>query len=272
MTDEPIKDYHSRPEISRSDLFQLTKTPKYFKWYIDNKNKSNKKTPALIFGSAFHKAVLEPDGFGSEFAVLPQCDRRTKEGKAIYSEFESYSKDKQIISADDFNTITGMMNSVFEEKYAVALLKNAEIEKSHYFIDDFTGVKCKCRPDAISTIGEKSLIIDLKSTQHSDTDTFMRESVKYGYDLQAYMYTYGLEKITGKHHDFVFIAVEKEEPYMINILQADEYMLKRGEMLFRELIGIYADCLKTGNWYGNLGKFNQINNLSIPAYLKSEIE
>ena len=79
-------------------------------------------------------------------------------------------------------------------------------------------------------------------------------------------------KNTGKKPLFVFIAIEKEPPYAINIMQADELLHRRGYDIFRELIGIYHDCKQTGNWYGYLGKYNQINNLALPAWLAKEVE
>ena len=58
----------------------------------------------------------------------------------------------------------------------------------------------------------------------------------------------------------------------MNIMQADEVFVRRGADLFRELIGIYHDCKKTGNWYGYLGPYNMINNLALPAWLAKEVE
>ena len=49
------------------------------------------KTPALVMGSLFHTLVLEENEFTARYAVLPDIDRRTKEGKIIYSEFEQAS-------------------------------------------------------------------------------------------------------------------------------------------------------------------------------------
>jgi hypothetical protein len=80
----------------------------------------------------------------------------------------------------------------------------------------------------------------------------------------------GIEK--NVQFKFAFIAIEKKPPYAINILQADKLLIRRGYDLFREYLGIYHDCKTTDNWYGYLGKFNQINNLALPAYLAKEVE
>ena len=115
-------------------------------------------------------------------------------------------------------------------------------------------------------------MVDLKSTENAETEAFMKSAIKYGYDFQSAMYSKGVEVNKGKKPLFVFIAIEKTAPHAINILQADELFIRRGYDLFREYIGIYHDCKQTNNWYGYLGKFNQINNLALPAYLAKEVE
>ena len=164
-----------------------------------------------------------------------------------------------------------MANKALDAPFVKKLL-DGEHEKPFYWTDDLTGEGCKIRVDCISNIGGKPVIVDYKTTADASTDGFMHSAVKFGYDLQAGMYCEGVEKVAGKKPLFVFIAQEKTPPYAVNILQADDLMVKRGYDVFRELIGIYHECKTTGNWYGYLGAYNVINNLSLPAWLKNEIE
>jgi hypothetical protein len=69
-----------------------------------------------------------------------------------------------------------------------------------------------------------------------------------------------MEKIS-----FVFIAVEKKPPYLINVMQSHSNVIEKGSADFREYIGMYADCLKTGNWYGLNGSHDVINDLMLPS-------
>jgi hypothetical protein len=50
-------------------------------------------------------------------------------------------------------------------------------------------------------------------------------------------------------------------------MQADKYVLQKGEADFREYIGTYKECLDTGNFYGLNGAYDVINNLTLPSYL-----
>lgn len=262
------KEYREHSAISRSELWKIRESPEKFKYYKEN---PEEPTPALIFGQAFHKLALQPESFEEEFAVAPQVDRRTKEGKAIWAEFCEQSEGKTLITAEDYQRASEMCASLYNAPFVEKLL-SGEREKEFFWTDDLTGEECKCRADCILNAGNVDIVSDLKSASSGDLEHFTKDSINYGYDFQAGMYTEGIDKCTGKSHSFVFIVVEKDPPYAVNVLQADELFVKRGKDLFRELIGIYHDCKTSGDWYGYLGKYKVINSLSLPAWLAKEIE
>lgn len=264
---EESRIYHTDPALNKSRLFKLSISPQWFKYCEEHPEEDS---DSLIFGRAFHKYVLEPKDFNKEFAVIPIFDKRTKIGKKLYEDFLLDNQGKEIITEDQYLTIIGMQESIMRNKYARALLKPGEIETSYYWTDDVTGIECKVRPDCLREFEEKILVTDLKSTNSAKTDDFRKDCVKFGYDLQAAMYKLAVEKETGKQVDFVFIVVEKKPPYMVNILQADNLFLERGLSLFREYIGIYKECLDSGDWYGYNGFSGEINNLALPSYLLKE--
>ena len=137
--------------------------------------------------------------------------------------------------------------------------------------------------DIITPVNGRLVIVDYKSTADASTEAFMRSAVNYGYTFQSGMYLEGVCQNlyqtsllsvlgTGEAPIFVFVAQEKTAPYAVNILQADELMIRRGYDIFRELLGIYHECKVTDNWYGFLGPYNVINSLSLPAWLRKEVE
>ena len=164
-----------------------------------------------------------------------------------------------------------MVSALYRTPFVKKMLDGAH-ELPLFWTDEMTAEPCKVRLDALSEVNGQPIIVDLKTTADASTDGFMRSAVKYGYDFQAAMYSEGYEKNYGKKPLFVFIAVEKDLPFSVNILQADEALLRRGYDLFRELIGTYNQCKKTGVWWGYLGPYNQINNLALPSFLAKEIE
>lgn len=262
------KEYRQHPAISRSELFKIAESPEKFKYYQEN---PEEPTPALVLGQLFHAMALQPETVAEQFAVAPNVDRRTKEGKKEWLEFQEMSKGWTVATEDMIEQATAMCEALKRNEFVAKLLKG-EKEKPFFWVDDLTNEECKCRADCITNINGLDIIVDLKTAENADTDTFMRHAVKYGYDLQAAMYSEGVRKCTGKECAFVFIVIEKKPPYAVNILQADKAFITHGFDMFRELLGIYHDCKQTGNWYGYLGKHNIINNLELPAYLAKEIE
>lgn len=263
------KEYRSSEGISRSQLWRLTESPEKFKYYEEH---PQEPTPALVFGQFVHKATLEPETVFEEFAIAPNIDRRTKAGKEEYAAFMAQADGKTIISQDDYQTAMEMIEAQAKAPFVLQLLKG-EHEKPYWWTDELTGEKCKVRLDCITEVeGFGAVIVDYKTTADASTEAFMRQAVNYGYDFQAAMYLEGLEKSTGVKAKFVFIAQEKTAPYSINVMQADPLFIKRGADRFRELIGIYHDCKESGNWYGYMGRYDAVNNLSLPAWLAKEVE
>ncbi len=163
-----------------------------------------------------------------------------------------------------------MRDKVMENDLARTLLQGA-IETPIYWTDAITGEKCKCKPDALTEAGGQPIIVDLKTCRDADTEAFMRDCFRYGYDLQAAMYKEGCDRTTGRKHEFVFIAVEKNAPHAVNILRADDFFIERGQHLYREYMNLYHECKASGIWPGYCGKDGHINNLSIPSWMIKEI-
>lgn len=262
------KEYRAAKGISRSELFKISESPEKFKYYIEN---PDPPTQSFIFGQLFHAMALQPDIVCEQFAVAPDYDRRTKAGKEAFAEFERQAENKTIVSSEMFEQAVSMCEALHKNEFVQKLL-NGEKEKVFFWEDDLTREPCKCRVDCLTELSDNLIIVDLKTTENAETDAFMRSVIKYGYDFQTAMYSEGVKNNIGKKPLFVFIAIEKKPPYAINILQADELLVRRGYDLFREYIGIYHDCKQTGVWYGYLGKFNQINNIALPSYLAKELE
>ena len=266
---ETNAEYHGyREAISKSRLANMAVCPAYFKWCEDNPQEPSED---MVLGSAFHKIVLEPETFDKEFMIMPHFDRRTKEGRLGYENLMNKVQGECItlITKEQYDTICGMRDSIMSNPYARKLI-NGNIEQSMYFTDDLTKVECKCRPDVWRKVADRVVITDLKSAKSVMPNDFMRDCVKYHYDLQTAMYREGAGKVLGvpkDNIDFVFIAVEKKPPYLLNIMQADTYVIQKGEADFREYIGTYAECKADGVFYGLNGKNGIINTLSLPEYL-----
>lgn len=259
------KEYRDHEGISKSQLFKITKSPAHFKYFLNNPTEDS---PALLFGRACHKYILEPETFFDEFAIQPNVDRRTKEGKTEYQKFLDESVGKDVISIVDYETIKEMADVIRNNKYANTLISDGEYEQSYFWTDEETGEPCKCRPDIVKQIKERHIIVDYKTTDDAETSAFMKSAIKYGYDLQAGMYSEGMKKNTGHDYMFVFLAQEKKPPYAINIVECNADFMAEGNQLFHDLLSLMHKCKVEDNWYGYMP--DGVNELGLPDWLKRE--
>lgn len=261
------QEYRQHEGVSRSQLWRLHDgSPEKFKYQEEH---PEEPTPALIFGQMVHKLVLEPETFENEFVIMPECDRRTKEGKAQWFDFLQGAGDRTPIKAEDYEKALGMRNALMENDL-IAKLLSGKHEVPLFWTDELTGEVCKVRLDCFTPLSNGAVVIDYKTTSDASTESFMRSAINYGYDFQAAMYSEAVKRTMNKDVVFYFIAQEKEPPYAFNVLAADDRLVRRGYDTFRELLGVYHECKVSGNWYGYMGIDNQINLLELPAWLNED--
>lgn len=253
------KEYRAHPAISRSELWRIRESPEKFKYYRDN---PPEPTPALVFGQLYHKLALQPETVFDEFAVAPEVDGRTKYGKSILAAFTEEAAGKTVVTADMWDLAHGMCAALRADTFCRELL-SGEKETTYLWIDEMTGVKCKCRCDI--TLFQKNndipLVIDLKTTTCAKPNVFNKEIFKHGYHFQGAMYTEGVMKTLRlpERPEFHIIAQEKTPPYAINRTIIGEDAMRKGVECFREFISRYYECNETGYWYGYNGPFGEPN-------------
>jgi hypothetical protein len=243
-------DYHASEGISKSGLDLIAQSPlHYWAKYLDPQREAREPTPAMRLGTAIHTAVLEPDRFAKEFRVAPIVDRRTKDGKATWEAFTARCEESghQVISASDYDICRRITDRVRSHPTAQMLLDTGSAEQSAFWVDEETGVLCKCRPDWLT----RNVILDLKSTTDASPQAFQRSAWSYRYHVQAAWYLDGIAATTGKPRDaFVFAAFEKDQPFACAFYYADDAMIEAGRTEYRRLLRVYADCLKSNDWPG----------------------
>lgn len=114
------------------------------------------------------------------------------------------------------------------------------------------GVLCKGRIDRLAS--DNSLIIDLKKCQvGKGTDEHCRAAIaNYGWDVQQAMYRRGIEVLTGKRPDFLWLFVEDGPPYEPNVLEADDVDYEIGLFKFQAAIQKWKHFQETGIAHGYL--------------------
>lgn len=251
------KEYREKEGIARSDLYVLhSQTPLHFKYRIENPN--NEDSKALHEGRLFHKMVLEKESFEEDFAIMPNCDRRSNEGKALYAAFVEKAKNKEICTQDEYERAIAMAKAIDSNPTARAFLTGS-VEQSYFWTDADTGEKCKVRPDCIAEIDGKKYIVDYKTTDSCADGHFERSVRKYGYKFQAGMYREGVFQNTFDDYGFVFVAQEKTAPYAARVYICSDEFINEGYEQFKQALSTYHFCKKNNVWCGYEG-FENMNS------------
>ena len=255
-------EYHARPEVSKSGLDLVHRSPLHF-WnrYLNSDRVIEPPTEAMLLGSALHTRVLEPHLFDDEYAVAPHCDRRTKEGKMIWADFEEGAQGKTLLKAEDALRITGMAEAVRSHKAARFLLTMpGKAEQSYFWTDDETGEKCKCRPDWHSADGK--IIVDVKTTEDASPGKFLRSSVLgWRYHVQQAFYMQGLPEA----EVFLFVCVEKKPPFATVVYSLPPQLAERGLEEARADLRQVAECRAANHWPSYS---DEIKELPLPRWLE----
>ena len=260
LIDMPNEEYHShRDHISSSQIKDLLKNPYLFFNPVEKEHKD-----VFDIGSAIHCLILEPQNFKRDFIVAPKIDKRTKVGKDSWIEFVKQSEGKIVLKSEDFDNCIKIQKSVLSIPEVVNLLKEGVSEKS-YFTTLKNGIKAKVRPDFYRP--KERVIIDIKSCRDASPDGFKRDIASYKYYIQAAYYI----DVLGAN-EFIFLAVEKQPPYMVGIYVLTKEDLARG----RELIQKAFEISKQGDKYKTPifkdGNGGVIQTLVMPNYIHYDNE
>lgn len=256
-------EYHAHPAVSKSGLDQVRRSPlHYWNRYLNPDRVIEPPTAAMVLGSALHARVLEPQVFADEYIVAPEgIDRRTKEGKLRWADFESEAEGRTVLKAEDAAQIEAMAAAVHAHPAARMILRLPGVcEQSYFWKDAATGEECKCRPDWHSD--DRTIIADVKTTEDASPKGFARSVLKYRYHVQAAFYSQGIGA-----EQFLFIAVEKKPPFAVAVYVTPQELVERGAQEAAEDLRLLATCRADNAWpgYGD-----EIQALSVPKWLQEE--
>lgn len=259
----PSADYHARPEVSKSQLDTIAKSPAHFFAEHVARTVVRHETDAMRLGTALHTAVLEPERYVTDYVVAPKIDGRTKEGKAAKAAFAEASAGKIIIDDDDHVRVLAMAASIAEHRAATLLFERSPLrEVSYVWRDAATGIDCRCRPDAVLDGGR--VLVDLKSCEDASPRGFAQSIGRYGYHRQAAFYLDGVEAATGTRPEaFVFVAVEKAAPHVVGVYALDAHSIQLGKNSIERSLETLATCRASGKWPGYT---EIIETISAPAW------
>lgn len=177
--------YFRLKSIDQSQLKQFLKNPA--DWAYHRLNDDHKPTDAMKFGTAFHAYLLGT----SDVVSLP-------EGESFRSKDNQKRRDEQleagniIVSYNDMQLLKRMKEGIEQTSLMpeypdyMEIIEQGTKEQCIEWKDRQTGLMLKAKPDLIP-VGTDYLV-DLKTAQKADAESFAKEVINYGYHIQTVFY------------------------------------------------------------------------------------
>lgn len=244
----PAEVYHRRElgVVTAGALKMLARSPAHYLAFTTGKAEEE-ESEALRFGRLLHMAALEPALFAASVVVEPTWgDRRYKDEKARYNRWKASVNGHETISEAERDKIIGMCASLMLHPITSRMLASGDHvrEATVEWVDEATGLRCKCRPDLWR---RGLLMLDIKTTKSAAPGRFAWTCREFDYDLAEAHYRAGAAAL-GEPCEYVFAAVEKDPPYAVAVYRIDDAAQEAARERRAALMRLLADCMQTGSW------------------------
>lgn len=177
--------YFRLKSIDQSQLKQFLKNPA--DWAYHRLNDDHKPTDAMKFGTAFHAYLLGT----SDVVSLP-------EGESFWSKDNQKWRADQleagniIVSYNDMQLLKRMKEGIEQTSLMpeypdyMEIIEQGTKEQCIEWKDRQTGLMLKAKPDLIPA--GTDYLVDLKTAQKADAESFAKEVINYGYHIQTVFY------------------------------------------------------------------------------------
>ena len=237
--------YRREPGANQSSLKKILDSPAHYQAALKFRLIP---TPAMEMGTALHCLSLDGEqAFEGAYIQKPDgLSLATKAGK----EWKASVGRKKVLASggkdDPWGSVHGMDESLkrlawFDPNQADYIKHN---EVSIYWEDH--GVACKARLDRV--LIEEGIVLDLKTTDSVDPESFTKKVVNLGYDFQAAYYARAAEVAYGKPFKFIFVAVERKAPYTVDLFEVTPDMMSEGIYKVEKALKLYAQCTESNEW------------------------
>ncbi len=257
--DLAFSDYLQVDAVSNSKLGLAARSAAHYKHGFGDET-----TPALRLGSLTHCGVLEPLQLSNRYVVEPNFagmpQNVDKKGERSFSHATTFVKEsrkafaaanarKTIVTQLEYDKVVGIATSLSKDAKVESLLRDGAAEVSIVWIDEATGLTCKCRVDWLQVAAPDLVrVVDLKTCR--DAMRFENAINDYGYHRQGAFYRRGIKAAFGQDSEHWLIAVEPDAPYCNRTAPLSEMAISYGDEKISELLALVADCKKSDIWPG----------------------
>lgn len=254
----PADEYHAIDRVSYSRLKELKHSAMRYHYRIGNPL----MTAPLSLGQAAHCATLEPERFRREFIVW---SRRTEGGNMAprrgqyWDAFREENDGKTIITQDEADEAHAISSAVRSDSVAMRYLESGEPEVTMLWEPNRKG-----RPDWITHIVGKPVLVGLKTTRDCRHFAFGAQAAKLSYPIQWAWYHDGYDEIRGRKPDVVEIVVESAPPHAVAVYRILDDIIEFGRDEYNQLLDQLAECERSGQWPG---PYQDEQVLTLPSWV-----
>ncbi|WP_306317303.1 MULTISPECIES: PD-(D/E)XK nuclease-like domain-containing protein [unclassified Streptomyces] len=261
----PADEYHAdRTSISSSGLRALLKPgcPAQFKY-----DREHPVAPKREFdlGNAVHAEVL---GEGHDIVEITEfSDYKKADARALRD--EAYAAGKVPLLPKEKAQVDAMAEAIRSHPVAGPLFApgTGVAERSIYWTDPATGVRCRVRPDWLKQLPELTLCVDLKTIRDAAPDTISRAIRDHNYHQQDPFYIDGIyAALKPETVRFIFVFVSKQAPYLITVRELHDQDRDIGRARNEKALRIYADCVANDHWPDWTGPITEIPQIGMPTW------
>ena len=175
--------------------------------------------------------------------AYPTAEREFHRSKTEDKEFrqgllEKYPNARKVLKPSEREVVRSMYKAIKNNEWASEALSSGGTTQD-VLIGKFPGfgLKVKAKLDMTSPSGV--CIADLKSTWHSNEDSFKNSVIDYGYHIQAAWYSDLHTVLTDICPSFVFLCVSSSEPHNVWVTTLPPYLIAAGRKHYEDLIRLY---------------------------------
>lgn len=217
-------------------------------------------------GNAVHAAVL---GEGHDIVeIVGFSDYKKGEPRALRD--EAYAAGKVPLLPKEKLQVDAMAKAIREHPDAGPLFAPGMgiPERSIYWTDPATGVRCRVRPDWLIVRPDVTVIVDLKTTTDANPDACSKAIESYSYHQQGALYIDGVQAagLAPEGARFFYAFQSKKPPYLITVRELKDQDQDIGRARTEEALRRYADCVANDDWPDWTGPVDTIPQLGMPPW------
>jgi hypothetical protein len=206
-------------------------------------------------------------GEGHDIVIVDYPDYKKADARAERD--AAYAAGKVPLLPKEKQQVDAMAKAIREHPLAGPLFAPGTgiAERSLYWTDPATGVRCRVRPDWLKQMPGLTLAVDYKTTKDANPDAVSRAIRDYSYHQQDALYVDGIwAALQPEDVRFVFVFQSKTAPYLITVRELTDQDRDIGRARNERALRIYKECLDTDTWPDWTGPVTEIPQISMPTW------